>query len=163
MQHYSRDIKETMVTKLCSPGGPTVYQLAKETGISVGSLYKWVQSFGEGQHLKKNKRSVEWTPEQKLEAVFETRGLSENELGEYLRSKGLHSADLEEWRQEMLSSFVSKRGRPRKDPDLAEAQDRIKDLERNLRRKDRALAEQTALVILKKKAQELWGTDEDDE
>ncbi len=62
-----------------------------------------------------------------------------------------------------MSGFSSKRGRPRKDPELSEAQEKIKNLERNLRRKDRALAEQTALVILQKKVQELWGSDEDEE
>ncbi len=163
MQHYSRDIKETMVTKLCSPGGPSVYQLAKETGISSGSLYKWVQFFGEGRHLKNNQRSIDWSPEKKLNAVLETQGLSEEALGEYLRANGLHSNDLKEWLKEMLSGFVSKRGRPRKDPELAASQEENKKLKRDLRRKDRALAEQTALVILQKKAQELWGADEDEE
>ena len=163
MQHYSRDIKEAMVTKLCSPGGPSVYQLAKETGISSGSLYKWVHVFGEGRHLKKNHRSSDWSPEQKLKAVLESQGLSEEELGEYLRANGLHSTDLKEWRNEMLSGFSSKRGRPRKDPELVASQEKIKKLERDLRLKDRALAEQTALVILQKKANALWGQDEDEE
>ena len=159
MHHYSRDIKETMVTKLCSPGGPSVYQLAKETGISSGSLYKWVQNFGEGSQVPK----IDWSPEKKLKAVFEAQELSDEELGEYLRKNGLHSNDLEEWRQEMLSAFASKRGRPRKDPELAAAQEENKNLKRDLRRKDRALAEQSAIIILQKKAKELWGTDEDDE
>ena len=164
MRHYSSEIKDTMVAKLCSPGGPSIYQLSKETGISQGSLYKWVQSFGEGRHLKKNQRSIdEWSPEQKLKAVIETEGLSEEQLGEYLRKNGLHSSNLSEWRQDMLSGFVSKRGRPRKDPELAAAQEENKLLKRDLRRKDRALAEQTALVILQKKAEKLWGKYEDDE
>ena len=62
-----------------------------------------------------------------------------------------------------LTGFLSKRGRPRKDPELAASQEEVKKLKQDLRRKDRALAEQTALVILQKKANALWGQDEDDE
>jgi transposase-like protein len=164
MRHYSNEMRETMVKKLCSPGGPSIYQLSKETGISQGSLYKWVQSFGEGRHLKKKHRSVDdWSPEQKLKAVIETAGLSEEELGEYLRKNGLHSSNIDEWRQAILSGFASKPGRPRKDPELATAQEELKLLKRDLRRKERALAEQTALVILQKKAEKIWGKYEDDE
>ncbi len=163
MQHYSRDIKATMVTKLCSPGGPSVYQLAKETGISSGSLYKWVQAFGEGFRVTQNRRPGDWTPEEKYAAVLETHSLSGEDLGEYLRKHGLHRSDLDQWKQEALSGFSSKRGRPVKDPELVASQAKIKVLERDLRRKDRALAEQTTLVILQKKANALWGQDEDDE
>lgn len=163
MQHYSRDIRETMVTKLCSPGGPSAYLLAKETGISTSSLYKWVQAFGEGNQVKNSSRSIDWSPENKLKAVLETQSLKGEALGEYLRKNGLHSTDLDEWKQDALSGFASKRGRPRKDPELAASQNKVKMLERDLRRKDRALAEQTALVILQKKARDLWGQDEDEE
>lgn len=163
MRHYSSEIKEAMVAKLCSPKGPSVYKLSQETGISQGSLYNWVQSFGKERRVTKDRRPEDWSPEQKLKAVIETEGLSEEQLGEYLRKYGLHSNNLSEWRQEMLSGFVSKRGRPRKDPELAAAQEENKLLKRDLRRKEKALAEQTALVILQKKAQELWGKDEDEE
>ena len=163
MQHYSRDIKEAMVTKLCSPGGPSVFQLAKETGISSGSLYNWIQFFGEGKKLKNNQRSSDWSPEEKLKAVFETQNLSGGDLGEYLRKNGLHKEELDQWKLDALSGFVSKRGRPQKDPELVAIQEEIKQLKRNLLRKDRALAEQTALVILQKKANALWGQDEDEE
>jgi transposase len=130
MQHYSRDIKETMVTKLCSPGGPSVYQLARETGISSSSLRNWAQAFGEGFQMKKNQRSIDWSPEAKLKAVFETQSLQGEELGEYIRGNGLHRSDLEHWKQEALSGFSSKRGRPRKDPELAASQEEVKLLKK---------------------------------
>ena len=166
MHHYSSELRESMVSKICSPGGPSVYQLSKETGISHGSLYKWVKAYGGGNRVGKEKRSDDWNPEEKLKAVFESQGLLEEDLGEYLRKKGLHSTQIEEWKAEALADACSKKkkaGRPRKDPELVAAENEIKELKRDLRRKEKALAEQTALVILQKKARKLWGMDEDEE
>ena len=166
MRHYSSEIKETMVSKLCSPGGPSVYQLAAETGISQGSLYNWVQVYGGGNRVGKVRRPEDWSPEEKLKAVFESQALGEQELGEYLRSRGLHSNQIETWKAEALaeaSAQKKKPGRPRKDPEVAALEMENKELKRDLRRKEKALAEQTALVILQKKVQAIWGTDEDDE
>jgi transposase-like protein len=165
MRHYSNDIKETMVTKLCSPGGPSVYQLANETGISHGSLYRWVEKFGGNTGVGKERRPEDWSPEERLQAVFESQGLADEELGEFLRKNGLHSHHIEGWKSEALAEATEKKkpGRPRKDPELVAAEIEIKTLKRELRRKEAALAEQTAIVILQKKAKELWGSDEDDE
>jgi len=165
MRHYSSELKESMVSKVCSPGGPSVYQLAKETGISQGSLYKWVQAFGGGNRVGKDRRPEDWSPEEKLKTVFEAQGLDEQGLGEFLRKHGLHSSQIEEWKTELasiVSSATKKPGRPRKDPEVVALEQENNQLKRDLRRKNAALAEQTALVILQKKARELWGTDEDE-
>ena len=155
-----------MVRKICSPGGPSALKLSRETGISQTALSRWVKQFGEKMD-KKAKRPEDWTPEERLQAVFEAQGLDEVKLGEFLRKKGLHSHHIDEWKKEALSGFSSskkrKRGRPRKDPELVAAENEIKFLKRDLRRKEKALAEQTALVILQKKAQILWGKGEDEE
>lgn len=164
MRHYSSELKETMVAKLCKPGGPSVYQLSEETGISPKSLYDWKKALGEPYLKTKNPRKT-WSPEEKLQAVFESQNLNEPDFGEYLRKNGLHSQQIEEWKAEALEAFSSKkkRGRPRKDPELVTAEAEIKALKRDLRRKEKALAEQTAIVILQKKVQALWGAEEDDE
>ena len=155
-----------MVSKLCSSGGPSVYLLAAETDISHGSLYRWVQAYGGGSRVGKVSRPEDWSPAEKLKAVFESQALGEQKLGEYLRSNGLHSNQIETWKAEALagaSAQERKPGRPRKNLELAAAEAKIKNLKRDLRRKEKALAEQTALVILQKKVQEIWGTDEDEE
>lgn len=165
MPSYSSEMKETMVRKLCTPGGPSALHLSKQTGISQTALSRWKIQLG-GMRPLKNRISDDLSPEEKLQVVFEALSLDEQKLGEFLRKKGLHSNQIDEWKREALSSFVSgsgKRGRPRKDTELAAAQEKIKHLERDLSRKNRALAEQTALVILQKKVQALWGQDEDDE
>lgn len=164
MASYSRQMKETMVAKLCSPGGPSALQLSRDTGISQTALSRWKRDLGDRAELK-NRRPEDWSPEERLQAVFEAQGLDEQALGEFLRKKGLHSHHIEAWKKEAISDAAGKRkrGRPRKDPELVALEEENKRLKRDLRRKEKALAEQTALVILKKKAEELWGKDEDDE
>lgn len=111
-----------------------------------------------------NRTPSDWTPEERLQAVFKANSLKEDDLGEFLRSQGLYSQDIENWKKDAISGMSSKRkpGRPKHDPDLVAAKEKIKVLERNLRRKDKALAEQTALLILQKKVQEIWGRAEED-
>lgn len=77
MRHYSSELRESMGVKLCTPGGPSVYQLAKETGISQGSLYSWVQKHGGGNRVGKSRRPGAWSPEEKSMAVFEAMKLDE--------------------------------------------------------------------------------------
>lgn len=100
----------------------------------------------------------DWRPEEKLALVLEASSLSDGELGEFLRRKGLTTAVLDEWRQQAL---VGLRGTPQLS-DVQKDAKRVKELERELRRKDKALAEAAALLVLKKKAQEIWGDEDDD-
>jgi transposase-like protein len=164
MPSYSSHIKESMVIKLCSPGGPSALQLSKDTGISQTALSRWKKQFGNRSTVK-NRRPEDWSPQERLQAVFESQGLDEEQLGVFLRKNGLHSRNLVDWKTEALSDAARKKtlGRPRKDPELVAAEEEIRKLKRDLRRKEKALAEQTALVILKKKAQEIWGMGEEDE
>jgi transposase len=88
----------------------------------------------------------------------ESRDLSEEELGAFLRKEGLHQAQLEEWAKAMYSGLSA----PKKSKTTSEDAKRIKKLERELRRKEKALAEAAALLILQKKVQEIWGDEDDD-
>jgi transposase-like protein len=87
--------------------------------------------------------------------VIEAASIAEAELGAFLRRKGLHEAQLQEWRQRLLAS-LSERGPGPSKAVRAEAR-RIRQLEQELARKEKALAEAAALLVLKKKAQEIWG------
>jgi hypothetical protein len=101
-----------------------------------------------------------WTGAEKLRVVIEARGLSETDLGALLRREGLHESDLTAW-QAAAEAALSPSRRAAPSPEAQRDQRRIHALERELRRKDAALAETAALLVLKKKVQEIWG-DEDD-
>jgi len=156
---YSPEFKQSVVQKISTPGGPSAAQMAKKLGVHYTSVYGWVKDHANTSGMKKSK---EWTPEAKLEAIAKTFSMSENELGEFLRSNGLHSNQIEEWKQEFYSAQKSA-GRPKVDPELSELRAKEKELSKDLKRKDRALAEMSARVILLKKSRLLFGETEEDE
>jgi len=98
----------------------------------------------------------DWTPEEKLEALNKTYAMSENDLGAYIRSKGLNSCELKAFRNDCLSGMAAK-GRPRLAPEVVELRKDVRDLTKDLNNKDKALAEVSARIVLLKKSQLLWG------
>jgi hypothetical protein len=98
-----------------------------------------------------------WSSAQKLALVLEAASIPGSELGEFLRRKGLHEAQLRAWREQALAGLDEERER-RAGGDGR----RIRELERELERKDKALAEAAALILLKKRVLEIWGDGEDD-
>lgn len=145
-----------------------VREVARELGIHPTQLFRWRQQLSHTatampkQELdeKAARRPQDWSAEEKLEAVMKSQGLTQIELGTFLRSRGLHQADLDEWRESVLrgarAELAGNSGGSK-----SREQKRIRELERELVRKDKALAEASALLVLKKKAAAIWG-DEDE-
>jgi len=158
---YSATFKESMVKKLTVPGALSAAVLSKEVGIAQSTLSRWVREYvmgvGEGEGMK-GKRPQERTAAEKLDVVIEAEKLDEESLGRYLRERGLHTVHLQQWRQEVLEALDPKRKRKKEDG----RDKRIRELERELKRKEAALAEAATLLVLKKKAQEIWGDHEDE-
>lgn len=157
--NYSPEFKESIVKKISTPGGPSIREMSVKTGVNPISIRKWLKNHANISTMKKTK---EWSPEKKLQAIAHTMTMNENELGEFLRSNGIHSSDLEQWKQDFYSSQASP-GRPRLDPELVSLRAEKKELSSNLKRKDKALAEMSARIILLKKSHVLFGVNEDEE
>ena len=159
-QSYSKDFKDSIRAKILSRGNRTVLEICEQEGINPRSAANWIRPRVNDSVMKKSKTSTQWTPEQKLKALIATASLSEAELGAYLRKEGLFAAQLEEWKKEFISSMTS--ARPKK---IAkdDRDQKIKVLEREILRKDRALAEASALLILPKKVNLIWGHKDEDE
>lgn len=104
------------------------------------------------------KRPADWSPEEKFNLVIEASSVPETELGAFLRRKGVHEAQLAEWREMMLSALKTRKTLP-SGPRTSESR-RIRQLESELNRKEKALAETAALLVLQKKVQILWGDEE---
>jgi len=99
------------------------------------------------------RRPQDWSFEEILEAVLEASRLEGEELGAFLRRKGIHQAHLDEWRARLASAV---KGEAKPKVRSADAR-RVQELEKELRRKEKALAEAAALLVLQKKVRELWG------
>ena len=95
-----------------------------------------------------------------IRILHRTNELEDRELGAFLREEGVHTSQLKQWRE----AFRTAIGKPSREQRKREARDRkrIKRLEKELRRKESALAEAAALLWLKKKAQAIWGDEDDD-
>ena len=159
MKHLPKDFQESLILKSLQPTGPSLVQLSKEHQIPITTLYSWKRKYANQSLMSKDKK---WSPEKKLEVINKTFSMSESEVGEFLRKNGLHSSDLEQWKKDFYSSQKGP-GRPKKDPELAKLQKSEKTLQKDLRRKEKALAEMSARVVLLKKSNEIWGLPEDDE
>lgn len=169
--YYSETFKAQMVQKLTRPGSPSATELSKEVGVHPSTLSRWVrqaryvpESWTESpstpdEHRRSMaaRRPQDWTAEEKYAVMMEAASLGDEELGSWLREKGLHEANLKQWRQEMIAGLAKVRSSSKPSAEIR----RIRELERELTRKEKALAEAAALLVLQKKAQALWG-DEDD-
>jgi len=169
---YTNGFKARMIQRMVGTERISATALEKEVGVSQATLSRWLRGargidedggpgvLREGSSMK---RARKWTSEDKLRVVMEAMRLGDDELGALLRKEGLHEAELKEWTQTAiqgaqlaLSPTAGKKAKP-----SAERR-QIQDLERDLRRKEKALAEVVALLALKKKVQELWGDGDGD-
>lgn len=167
MRTYSESFKRKMVQRLLLPNGPTATKLGKEVGVPQPTLSRWVRSMGTVVAVSNKKapgpasrprRPEDWTAQERLRVVSESGRLGEEELGEFLRREGLHEETLKEWRQAALEGLQPTPGPKASGRDKK----RIKELERDLERKEKALAEAAVLLTLKKKVQAIWGDEDDD-
>ena len=165
-------MRDLVIRKVSADNGVKPSVLEREFGVSRASVYRWLKAARVDPQPEetddqpvplpgpiKMKRPLDWSAEEKLAVVLEAASLSDEELGAFLRRKGLHETHLKQWREQMLAGLNPAPIQAKnKEPESK----RVRALERELRRKDKALAETAALLVLKKKAQEIWGDEDDD-
>jgi len=158
---YSRKFKERILTKVQNSEN-SVVAIAAEAGIPRTTLYGWLRLAKIANMSKKKKqgrpRKARFSPKEKLRLVNEASTLSDNELGSFLRREGLHEIDLQSMREAALQGLtpaVVQRG-------MSPLELELKQLKKELRRKEKALAEAAALLILQKKFQALLAEEGDE-
>ena len=156
MARYGQEFKDRAVARLLPPESASLTDVAREFGVSVQTLQKWRDAA-----LSPPAAAQAWTPAARFEALLTTAAMDEQQRNAWCRANGVYPQQLIEWRQaatEALGSTASERSSPAQ----AKAQQRrIKQLERDLRRKDKALAETAALLVLSKKLEAVLPGDED--
>lgn len=161
MSRYSEERRQAVVAKLLPPYQLSAYEVAKQEGISVATVYKWrKEARAEGRCLPNaNDRGVAgWSSRDKFGAVVETAAMNAEEVAEYCRRRGLFPEQLQRWRYDCeQAASLSHEERRREAAQTKEQRRRIRELERELKRKNAALAETAALLALSKKAQAIWG------
>lgn len=157
-QSFSKEFKESIVKKILHRDGVSIEEICDREGVGRSTAVNWLRARAKVPGMKKDSRK--WSAEEKLEALIETRKMVEPELGVYLRQAGLHSHRLNEWRSEALKSLDEALAKPQRHQ-RDERDVKIAGLERELLRKDKALAEASALLILQKKVHLIWEKSEE--
>jgi len=164
MLRYTDEFKEQVVRKMMPPNAMSVAQLSRETGVSDQSLYTWRNKYRRaGNAVPADPSNPEsWSGENKLAVVIEVAALNAQELSEYCRGKGLYAEQVARWREgAIIGNEPGERRTKIERHALQQERKKSRSLEKELKRKEKALAEAAALLILKKKARAIWGEDED--
>lgn len=159
---YPEKLKESVFKRLAPPNAEKVSDLAKELNIPKNTLYTW-----RAKVLKESpstsKKASKWTSKDKFQAVLETASLSELETSKYCREKGVHVEELKTWVKQCQNANDTRFEDPKELKDnLKNKQYKIKKLQKELRHKEKALAETAALLVLRKKADAIWGDHEEE-
>ena len=152
---YSVAFKNKMVQRLTGKNAVTASQLARETGVRQQNLSRWLEDARSLPVVADKPKPVtrEWTVEHKAHVLAEASQLTGEQLTAYLEREGVRLAEYERWR-----IALDEGGRA-----STATNKRIRNLERELARKEKALAEAAALLVLKKKVAAFYGEDEDDD
>ena len=164
MIRYTEEKKAAVLKRMMPPESCSVTKLSAELGIRESCLYYWrMKARQKGDLMPDSKQQPEqWSSVSKFTVVLETARMSEVELSTYCRQKGLFIEHVKTWRQicedanlraEKISIDTRKESKQDKQ--------RIHVLERELHRKEKALAEAAALLILRKKLDAFYSEVED--
>ena len=156
MARYGQDFKDRAVARLLPPESASVDAVSREIGVAVATLERW-----RANALAEPSGKRLWTAAARLEAVIATAALNESERGGWCREHGLYPVELERWRQSATSALAEPGERGASLQQTRQDQRRIKDLERELQRKEKALAEAAALLLLSKKVSAIFQTGAD--
>ena len=157
MARYGQTFKDRAVARLLPPESAAIDVVAREIGIAAGTLERWRE-----QARSRPPPGGAGAAAGRLEAVVTTAAMNEAELSAWCRSHGVYPQDLAKWRASATTALAAPE-ELRASPQATRAdRKRIKELERELLRKDRALAETAALLVLSKKVQAIFSRGEDE-
>ena len=166
MSRISVERKEAILKKLLPPYSMSVKEVSEEEGISTATLYHWRQQLRRSGAAVPNSHtsSEQWSAQTKLAIVAETYSMTESELSQYCREKGLFPEQIQSWRSECMQGFKSSKEQEAEAKKQAKADKlEIKELKKDLRLKEKALAETAALLVLRKKLRAFYGEEPEDD
>jgi len=164
MSKYTEEFKREMVKKLLPPNSILASALSREIGVGKSTLYKWRKQYVEGSVTGSSSASPseKWSGANKLDIVIETAPMNAAELSAYCREKGLYPEQVAGWKQAAIMGNAQQDQLDAESKKAVNAErKKVHDLERELHRKEKALAETAALLVLRKKAVAIWGESEE--
>ena len=156
-QSFTSDFKERALAKVFSRAGDQgIEEVAAGLHMSAGTLKGWMKTatYQQKSASRKAVKAKDRTLAEKLLALQETHGMSEEALNGWCRQHGVFARDLAQWRQAFTAG--SRAGSREESRELRELRQAYAQLQREVNRKDKALAEAAALLVLQKKVRALW-------
>lgn len=149
---YSQEFREQALQKVLQRGDKTIECIATELNINIFTLKHWLKTYRPEimSSPQVAKRPIDWTPEERLLALMSCHGLKEEAFSAFCRNQGLFPHHLETWKRDFINA---PKDSGQSDKSLREEN---KQLKKDLTRKERALAEAAALLVLQKKFQAFW-------
>jgi len=151
---YTEAFRKQSVEKVYSRGARSVKAVAEELNVNPWTLKNWMRTHKEISISKQGmttKRPKDWSLAERLQLLLESHRLDEEALNALCREQGIFRHHLQQWREAFeTGTLQSNRS------ELRELKEANKGLRSELNRKEKALAEAAALLVLQKKYQALW-------
>lgn len=157
MARYGQAFKDRAVARLLPPESAALEVVSREIGIAAGTLQSW-----HADALSKPARGRAWTAGARLDAVITTAAMDESGKSAWCREHGVYPTDLALWRASCTTALAEPEEARASPQATRQDRKRIKELERDLRRKNAALAETAALLVLSKKLEAIFNKGEDE-
>lgn len=162
LRNYSIDFKEQALSKVFARSSDrTIEMVAGDLNMNAGTLRGWIQVALRKQRksLVKAKRASDYGLSERLLALQESHGLDEQALNAWCRERGLFTHDLVQWRTAFCETVNTAEVREESE-ELRQLRLSNSQLQRELNRKEKALAEAGALLVLQKKYRALWAAED---
>ena len=163
--NYSQELKDAMLKRMLPPNNESITKISREEGISEQTLRNWRDQARKNGYAAPGTDAApdDWSTQDKFLVVVETASMNETELAAYAREKGLYVEQIKAWKDACVNANGGvAREAARLNKELKASEKERKKLEKELRYKDKALAETAALLTLSKKARAIWGEPEDE-
>jgi len=151
---YGQAFKDRVVARLLPPESASVDEVALEVGVSVQTLQRWLSDA-----LSRPARERAWTAPARLEAVIATAAMDEAARSAWCREHGVYPQQLQQWRESATQALAAPEEARASPQQTRQDRRRIKALEREVLRKDKALAETAALLVLSRKLEAVFKND----
>ena len=150
---YTLEFKEQALRRVLSRSGGTIKNVAADLNMTPGTLKGWMKE--RRKEVATPKAAADFTADQRLTALHQTFSMSAEELNEWCRQQGLFASQLQQWRLDFIAASPEVSAQVTA-VELKKLKISHVKLELDLRRKDQALAETAALLVLQKKFQALF-------
>ncbi len=139
------------------PESASPEDVSRDLGVSAATLERW-----RSDALSRPARERAWTAAARFDAVITTASMDEATRNAWCRENGVYPEELSRWREAATQALAEPEEARASPLETKADRKRIQTLERELRRKDKALAETAALLVLSKKVEAIFNTGGDE-